>query len=112
MIRHDNYPSGIRVFTNITNHNNCKKLFICPNNLQLKSLKFHYKMPPPQSKAWSYCKRDVEWETLETKLEDIPLHLFKKQNVNDKKIALKKPNVQRSLDFLLCDEPDDPYEET
>jgi hypothetical protein len=45
-------------------------------------------------------------------LEDIPLHLFKKQNVIDKKIALKKPKVQRSLDFLLCDEPDDPYEET
>jgi hypothetical protein len=50
----------------------------------------------------------VEWETLETKLEDIPLHLFKKQNVNDEEIAPEKPKVQRSLDFLLCDEPDDP----
>ena len=54
----------------------------------------------------------MEWETLETKLDDIPLHPLKKQNVNDEEIAPKKRKVQRSLDFLLCDEPDDSYEET
>ena len=66
-------------------------------------------MPPPQSNAWSYFKRDVEWETLETKLDDIyryiPLYPFKKQNVSDEEIVPKKTKVQRSLDFLLCDEP-------
>ena len=73
-------------------------------------------MPPPPSNDWSYFKRDVEWETLETKLDDIyrylPLYPFKKQNVSDEEIVPKKTKVQRSLDFLLCDEPDDPYEET
>ena len=53
---------------------------------------------------------------METKLDDIyryiPLYPFKKQNVSDEEIVPKKTKVQRSLDFLLCDEPDDPYEET
>ena len=29
---------------------------------------FHYKMPPPQSKAWSYFKRDVESKNGKCKL--------------------------------------------
>jgi hypothetical protein len=69
----------------------------------------------PRYKSFSFFsdeQKKLAWETLETKLDDIPLHLFKKQNVNDEEIAPKKPKVQRSLDFLLCDEPDDPYEET
>jgi pyruvate formate-lyase activating enzyme-like uncharacterized protein len=54
-------------------------------------------------------RKKLAWETLEAKLDDIRLHPCKKQNVNDEEIAPKKPKVQRSL---LCDELDDPYEET
>ena len=66
----------------------------------------------PRYKSLSFFSDEqnkLAWETLETKLDDIPLHPFKKQNVNDEEIAPKKPKVQRSLDFLLCDEPDEPY---
>jgi len=66
----------------------------------------------PRYKSLSFFsdeQKKLAWETLETKLDDIPLHPFKKQNVNDEEIAPKKPKVQRSLDFLLCDEPDEPY---
>ena len=54
----------------------------------------------------------LAWETLEAKLDDIPLHPFKKQNVDEKEIVPKKPKVQRSHNFLLCDDTDDPYEKT